>query len=705
MGLPDTKPEGSKHPARMTAPALGLLALLLVAGAWLRLEGTGRPVWIDEALTLSWAERDYSEILRSTTTPVMPLTARTVSGLFASDAMAGEMLVRLPAVFFGVLTIAVLYVYLLKRAGLAAAFAAALFLALSPRHIMFSQEARYYALQMLLSLLVFILLERRASRFGLRDTLALGLLMAAGMANHLSFSFFMMAAMAAAGLAVLFDRSGTVAGRAVRVFLMGAAVLVAVSPVLFSMFAVSDSAAAQKVSSLYAEEGAEDNASAEGNGPVRTAYRLGLSQYALDFVGGHFLQPESVPQAVLFTLMAAAGLFVAWRTGKTFFLLLVFALFALPVPLFFKSVYHPWFARYFTTQFPLYAMVVGLGAVAVREAFDCAGVKDGKARAATLLAPLLLFAVVMVPARVRQYPDRFMTYDDVGGKDIAKYLAAEAQPGDGVVLSPRRSGWYPREIINYYLPRYLVNRSEMTASLQCQQLMRSEDLARFLGNQKSGSMWVVTPDREGEETDYLRQNGADRVFAARGSAVWVFGRAAVNMLAGGDFEESPPECIPPDCAEIISGAEAWNGGGSLKVVAPDPPPRSSRMMPTVWLPVVRAGNDGAPSAELGAGCVYVLSFRLRHKDIAPGENPSRVMRVILSAENVWQDLLSIQGTGEWQRYELLLEPGKNVPEGMRNVKIGFGNRGGTGTFWLDEVQLEVGAMPSPFVLDVRPARH
>ena len=38
---------------------------------------------------------------------------------------------------------------------------------------------------------------------------------------------------------------------------------------------------------------------------------------------------------------------------------------------------------------------------------------------------------------------------------------------------------------------------------------------------------------------------------------------------------------------------------------------------------------------------------------------------------------------------------------MKQVHIGIGNYGASGTFWLDDVQLELGAPASPFTPDVR----
>ena len=129
-------------------------------------------------------------------------------------------------------------------------------------------------------------------------------------------------------------------------------------------------------------------------------------------------------------------------------------------------------------------------------------------------------------------------------------------------------------------------------------------------------------------------------------------------------------------------------------------------MPTVWFTPVRDA-EGSPAACLPAGeGVLSLSFLLKCDTVAPGKFPSRVVRLVAAGKNhagepFFTDFLRISGTRNWQRYEVQLVPGGNVPADIREFKVGIGNRGGSGTFWLDDVQLEAAPRATPFTRDVR----
>ncbi len=136
----------------------GLLILFLVLGAALRLyQLDGKALWYDElgtaiytALDKSWLEV-VQEPLEVPVIPAPPLYFLTTY-LFRQMSES-ESLLRLPSVFFGLLAIAATYVLgkvlLGPREGLIGAF----LLSISAFGVRYSQEARYYALLLLLATL------------------------------------------------------------------------------------------------------------------------------------------------------------------------------------------------------------------------------------------------------------------------------------------------------------------------------------------------------------------------------------------------------------------------------------------------------------------------------------------------------------------------------------------------------------------------
>ncbi len=132
-----------------------LLVLVLLLGFGLRLyELDGKGLWYDELGTALYTSPDRSplEVIRGPLeVPLIPAPPLYFLSTYLFRLLSqGDFVLRLPSVFFGVLAIAATYVLgkglLGPRQGLVAAF----LLSISSFHIRYSQEARYYALLMLL---------------------------------------------------------------------------------------------------------------------------------------------------------------------------------------------------------------------------------------------------------------------------------------------------------------------------------------------------------------------------------------------------------------------------------------------------------------------------------------------------------------------------------------------------------------------------
>jgi tetratricopeptide (TPR) repeat protein len=135
-----------------------LLVVVLLLGFGLRLyQLDGKGLWYDELGTALFTSPDKSplEVIRGPLeVPVIPAPPLYFLSTYLFRLLSqSDFVLRLPPVFFGVLAIAATYVVgkglLGPRRGLVAAF----LLCMSSFHVRYSQEARYYALLMLLGTL------------------------------------------------------------------------------------------------------------------------------------------------------------------------------------------------------------------------------------------------------------------------------------------------------------------------------------------------------------------------------------------------------------------------------------------------------------------------------------------------------------------------------------------------------------------------
>lgn len=122
-----------------------LLAVLAVA-VLLRIYGLGKDgFWFDEASTMLLADRDAASVIElcsnNNSPPLYHLTLH-----FWLSGGRGVVWVRLLSLAFGVATVGVVWRLGNRLAGYPAGLYGALFIALSPVHVAYSQEARMYAM-------------------------------------------------------------------------------------------------------------------------------------------------------------------------------------------------------------------------------------------------------------------------------------------------------------------------------------------------------------------------------------------------------------------------------------------------------------------------------------------------------------------------------------------------------------------------------
>ncbi|MEX2406947.1 MAG: glycosyltransferase family 39 protein [Actinomycetota bacterium] len=147
-------------------PTWILLSSIIAVAGGVRLVGlTEQPLWFDEAWTHIYVTSPLAKIL-SLTDPIdigNPPLYYAIVHLWTLVAGASDLALRLPSVFFGVLTIPVVYALGREIAGRPLGLTLALFTAISPMSIEHSQQARGYA---------FLALAASVAMWGLAHLLA-----------------------------------------------------------------------------------------------------------------------------------------------------------------------------------------------------------------------------------------------------------------------------------------------------------------------------------------------------------------------------------------------------------------------------------------------------------------------------------------------------------------------------------------------------
>lgn len=171
------------------------VSLLLVLATGLRFYHLGgKGLGGDEIWTASWSQPGLLHIVQNLTRPPdMPVIYILVH-LSTELGAKSEFWVRFPSAFFG--AAAVYYLYRLTRLwlGQRSALIAALLLAVSPLHIWYSQDARYYALLSVLTLGTVYYAYRALTnqKYMLRDWLSATLFVLLSVYTHLSSIWYLL---------------------------------------------------------------------------------------------------------------------------------------------------------------------------------------------------------------------------------------------------------------------------------------------------------------------------------------------------------------------------------------------------------------------------------------------------------------------------------------------------------------------------------
>jgi len=408
--------------------------LLLVASAGLRFYRLGyQSLWADEVVTYLSARGSLAYVLtqHDINSNIPPLYYLIVNAsLWVGDHIGfadRDILLRLPSVAFGLLSIPMLLAVLRPLIGQSGARGAAVMMGISPFHLWYSQEARPYALLVLLSLLgVWCLQQALAHPRSLGWRAVVVIAGAALVYCHtigVAFVVFL-----AAYVWVETSREGRLSW--VVTFLAIGLLLVPAAWRLYALPPVMSANARYSFNPLHVVYGLWSFGTGYSLGPSLTELhgagtRQVLLHYGplvglvLAFIGG-------------LCLWGARGLFQGSITGFR----IVMVWFAIPVAfavLGSMMTVHPFNVRYAILSFPPF-----LGAMAV-------GMEGLRARPLRWAAWGILAAVSMVSIYQYFYLGRYQREDNRAG---GQFLSLHASPGDLVIASAP----YTVDALSYYYP-------------------------------------------------------------------------------------------------------------------------------------------------------------------------------------------------------------------------------------------------------------
>jgi mannosyltransferase len=165
---------------------LQILVILTIVGAFLRLFQLGTAsLWLDEATTLNIARQSLTQIwgYLSSASEYHPPLFYWMEHFMLAFGQSEQVLRLIPAIV-GILTIPAFYIVGTELFDRNTGILAAALLTFSPFHLFYSQEARDYALMLLLFSLAFFFFLRLLKSWGRKDALLFGIFAGLALWGH-----------------------------------------------------------------------------------------------------------------------------------------------------------------------------------------------------------------------------------------------------------------------------------------------------------------------------------------------------------------------------------------------------------------------------------------------------------------------------------------------------------------------------------------
>jgi hypothetical protein len=413
------------------SPTVVALTAILLLGAALRLVGLGRDaLWLDEVFTLELARAPgwgalLDLLAAHVAAPLYFMLARASVSL--EPWLGLEAALRLPSALAGCLSPLAIFALVRARLDARAGLLAALALALHPAQVVQSQEARTYALEVLLAALLLLQADRAQARWRARDGALFGALGAALVLCHVLGGALVVAR--GAPLAIAAWRAGRPAATAALAAVATAlALLLPFAPLLVAL-----------------------TGRVVADGASTVAVDLSTIAAVARELSGVNVAERSRAAVVVFWALALAGGAAAWRVRRadepaTLSLGLLLPLFAFVV-----APPAGLYTRYFVYLLPSALLLVARGARAVGALARVRGGPPARRAAFALACGALIGAEVHALLDARAAPP-------VATRELAAWLDERVAPGDRVLVHAHRSP-RPRDVegerrtLAHYAPR------------------------------------------------------------------------------------------------------------------------------------------------------------------------------------------------------------------------------------------------------------
>jgi hypothetical protein len=519
---------------------MGYLAVFILVvmaiGMILRWHEIDESLWLDETFTYEGASRSIWHALAHRAYPLYYVLAN-----FALRFDDSEIALRFPSYLAGLLAIPAIYLLGARAGGRTTGAVAMLLLTFNAYHIRYSQEARFYALVMLGSILMTWTLHRALTRGLRRDWIAFAFAAFFSLISQLSvIPYFIVLMIAATGwtMAQGFRRDRQVPWR--KLFYLALLALCAISGLLGGI--TGQHSAGIEMFSLETEKLMSDE---EGDqGPI--AFQLTISEYVQ--YAGSFAPVQ--PNAIRYILapFAVLGLGVLWIRNRCLALLFTVQFLIPPVPFFLVHSNHWYASRYFCSVLPLYVIAIALGLVTTAtlagRLFRGSDVSAGRSRAA--IAVLAVFLIALAPAHALAIGDYFERRPTTDWKRMAEHIAERFHPDTTIVLFTPRQDGHAKPLgvftvpLHFYLRRSLPahfpeNHHAVLGTLRYEHADTAQDLKKIIVEADTSEVWVVVRRKRD------LPKGCERVISEYSNDVWHrFGRIMVrNVVARHDvFQDS-----------------------------------------------------------------------------------------------------------------------------------------------------------------------
>jgi 4-amino-4-deoxy-L-arabinose transferase-like glycosyltransferase len=709
----------------MACVEVALLALILFLAFMLRCVKLDASFWADEIRTYCRAAHGFRYAWGCTSVPLSYVLARL--GLCLGD---GEALVRLPSVVAGVAGVAAAYVVGKRAGGARVGLLTALWLAVSAYHVKWSHTARYYALLMLVGLLLFWALERSLTKGKARHWFAYVLACTAGALTHQTFFPVVGTAALGAGLWILGTRSlSGFRSRALRLAILALCTLLGVAG-----YAINSPSSLSGLARIVALEPVNDSRAVLPAPPSQEQrplmklqaedHRLTPGRYYGEYFNDYFRGfPETRWARRLLVFLLLCGAISLWLRVPALAAPLTAVFVMLPVPFFLVDSTHFYAPRYFSIVVPICALVVAMGvdtvaascgrlAVAWLGAFRAVRRKGGSIPGAGGRKPLVELAAVVViiamlaPSAARGLNQHYASRPLREWKGVARNVSQNMTPNDIIVYCGRWSWGYInfRASMSFYLKRYASpSRSLSAKRVWCE---TGQDVVNLAREHPYATLWVVN-DHGGitmEDWNILTTAcpdkpdlgwDSDSLFTLR-----VLGEPTTNLCGSGGLEYASADEIPAGMTLAPKG-EAFSGKGSAKLCNEK---GSSDWSQTLRVPIGATSGDGQQGGlVIEPAQPYTLSMQVRHLNTSAG-----FFSIFLEGEDgdgrpFSRELLYMPDLAQdWNLLACPVVPGVDLPKAVRELSVVVKLWPEIqGTLWLDNIQFEAKDHPTPFVQGTR----